>query len=69
MRFIKIGSDNDTDVLINAPKISSVQKQKNGCRIYFDNGTQIITGASFEEIVDAIERIYNENEGKKQQIP
>lgn len=56
MSFILIKSTDNTDVLVNTEKIAFVAADKKGCFINFGGEAYIRSGASFDDVVKAIEK-------------
>lgn len=60
--WVRINSENHTDVLINPDRVTFVEETTDGCVIHFDRGNRINTTAPFEDTVDAMERSGAANE-------
>lgn len=56
MNFILIKSTDNTDVLVNTERIAFVVAEKKGCIIDFGGEAYIRSGASFDDVVKAIEK-------------
>lgn len=58
MRILEINSSDDTDVIVIAENVTSVQQVKDGgCVISFVGGGQVKTTASYEEVSNAIKQL------------
>ncbi len=53
-KTIEIRASGGSDVIIMADKIQFVLEKKGGCIIGFDNGSTLTSGASFDDVKNAI---------------
>lgn len=67
--FIIIHSCNHTDMLINPDRVTCVEEKENGCIIHFDQGNYIQTTASFQDVVDGMERSGGSSELPLTEVP
>lgn len=54
MKTIEIRASDGSDIIIMADKIQFVLETKGGCIIGFDGDNTLTTGASFEDVKNAI---------------
>lgn len=57
MKLIRINSNDNTDMLIDAEKVSFILQKGDRTRLTFDNGQTVETGVNFKEIAEAFERV------------
>lgn len=57
MKLIRINSNDNTDMLIDAEKVSFILQKGDRTRLTFDNGQTVETGMNFKEIVEAFEMV------------
>lgn len=57
MKILKINSEDNTDLLVFADKVSFVLQKGNRTRLTFDNGQTVETGADFKTVADALETL------------